>query len=65
MDCSTSGFPVFHYPLAFAQTRVHQVGDANQPSHSLSPLLPPHSLPALGSFTMSWLFASGGQSTGP
>ena len=39
MICSTPGFPVLHYPLKFAQTHVHWVGDAIQPSHSLSPLL--------------------------
>ena len=33
------GFPVFHYLLEFAQTHVHWVGDAIQPSHPLSPLL--------------------------
>ena len=27
MDCSTPGFPVFHYLLDFAQTHVHQVSD--------------------------------------
>ena len=27
MDCSTRGFPVLHYLLAFAQTHVHWVGD--------------------------------------
>ena len=36
MDCSTPGFPVPHYLHEFAQTHVHQVGDAIQPSHSLS-----------------------------
>ena len=36
MDCSTPGFPVFHYLLEFAQTHVHWVGDAIQPSHPLS-----------------------------
>ena len=30
-----SGFPVLHYLLEFAQTRVHQVSDAIQPSHPL------------------------------
>ena len=35
MDCSTPGFPVLHYPLEFAQTHVHWVGDAIQPSHPL------------------------------
>ena len=33
MDCSTPGFPVHHQLLELAQTRVHQVGDAIQPSH--------------------------------
>ena len=36
--CSTPGFPVHHQPLELAQTHVHQVGDATQPSH---PLLSP------------------------
>ena len=34
--CSTPGFPVHHQPLELAQTHVHQVGDATQPSHPLS-----------------------------
>ena len=38
-DCSTSGFPVLHYLLEFAQTHVHGVDDAIQPSHPLSSLL--------------------------
>ena len=38
VDCSTPGFPVLHYLLEFAQTQVHWVNDAMQPSH---PLLPP------------------------
>ena len=33
------GFPVLHYLLEYAQTHVHWVGDAIQPSHPLSPLL--------------------------
>ena len=37
MDCSMSGFPV-HYQLPeLAQTHVHQIGDAIQPSHPPSP----------------------------
>ena len=37
MDCSTPGFPVLHQLLfELAQTHVHRVGDAIQPSHSLS-----------------------------
>ena len=39
VDCSTSGFPVLHYLQELAQTHVHKVGDAIQPSHPLSPLL--------------------------
>ena len=37
MDCSTPGFPVQHQLPELAQTHVHQVGDAIQPSHPLSP----------------------------
>ena len=36
MDCSTLGFPVHHQLLELAQTHVHRVGDAIQPSHPLS-----------------------------
>ena len=38
VDCSTSGFPVPHYLLEFAQVHVHWLGDTIQPSY---PLLPP------------------------
>ena len=40
MDCSTPGFPFFHYLPEFAQTHVHRVHDAIQPSHPLSPPSP-------------------------
>ena len=36
MDCSTPGFPVHHYFPEPAQTHVHWVSDAVQPSHLLS-----------------------------
>ena len=36
-DCSTSGFPVLHYPSELAQTPAQQVSDAIQLSHPLSP----------------------------
>ena len=67
IDCSTLGFPVLHYLLKFAQINVHWVIDAIQPSHLL--LLPCPSALSLsqhqaGSFAMSWLFESGGQSSG-
>ena len=41
MDCSMPGFPVHHQLLELAQTHVHQVGDAIQPSHPLSSPSPP------------------------
>ena len=52
MNCSTPGFPVFHYLLEFAETHVHWVGDGIQPSH---PLLPP-SPPALNLFQHQGIF---------
>ena len=36
MDCSTPGFPVHHQLLELAQTHVHRVSDAIQPSHPVS-----------------------------
>ena len=36
MDCSMPGFPVLHYLPEFAQTQVHWVDDAIQPSRPLS-----------------------------
>ena len=41
IDCSTPGFPVLHHLQELAQTYVHSVGDAIQPSCSLSSLSPP------------------------
>ena len=41
MDCSTPGFPVHHQLLETAQTHIHCVGDAIQPSHPLSSPSPP------------------------
>ena len=46
MNCSTPGFPVLHHFLELAQTHVHRVGDAIQPSHPLSP-------PSLPAFNLS------------
>ena len=64
VDCSMPGFPVLHHLLELAQTRVHWVNDAIQLSH---PLIIPfssclQSFPASGSFPVSLLFTSGGQS---
>ena len=45
MDCSTPGFPVHHQLLELAQTHVHWVSDAIQPSHPpLSPFPPAFNL---------------------
>ena len=45
MSPNTIGFPVLHQLPELAQTHVHQVGDAIQPSHPLSsPSLPAFSL---------------------
>ena len=64
MNRSTPGLPVHHQLPKSTQTHVHRVGDAIQPSYPLlSPS--PHALksfPASGSFQMSQLFTSSGQS---
>ena len=41
MDCSTPGFPVQHQLPELAQTHVHRVSDAIQPSNLLSSPSPP------------------------
>ena len=41
MNCSTPGLPDHHQLLELAQTHVHWVGDAIQPSHLLSSPSPP------------------------
>ena len=54
MDCSTSGFPAFHYFLEFAQTHVHLVYEAIEPS-SVAPFSS-----CLQSFpTFQWVFSNG------
>ena len=42
--CSMLGLPVHHQFLELAQTHVHRVGDAIQPSHPLSSPSPPASV---------------------
>ena len=60
-----SGFLVLHCLPEFAQIHVPWVDDAIQViSSSIAPFSCPQPFPALGSFPMSWLFASSGQSTG-
>ena len=41
IDCITTGFPVLHHLLEFAQTHFHWVGDAIQPSYPLLAPSPP------------------------
>ena len=41
MNRSTPGLPVHHQLLEFTQTHVHLVGDAIQPSHTLTFPFPP------------------------
>ena len=62
MDCSMPGFPVLHYVLGFSPLNrwCHPTI-----SSSVAPFSScPQSFPASGSFPVSQLFASGGQSTG-
>ena len=65
MNCSTPGFPILHYLLELAQTHVHWVSDA---IHRLILCHPfstcTQSFPASGSFPVSRLLASVGQSIG-
>ena len=65
MGCSMPGFPVYHQLLELAQTYVHWVSDAIQPSHPLSSPSPPafNLSQHQGLISMSQLFASGSQST--
>ena len=52
MKSSTPGIPVLYYLPEFAQTRVHQVSGAIQPSHPLLPLLlPPSIFPSIRVFS--------------
>ena len=66
MDCSTPGLPVYHQLLEFTQTYVRWVGWCHP---TISSFVVPFSFrlwsfPASGSFPMSQLFTSGGQSIG-
>ena len=57
--------PVHHQFPEFTQTHVHWVGESIQPSHPVIPFSSyPKSFSESGSFQMSHLFASGGQSIG-
>ena len=64
MDCCTPGFPAHHQLPELAQTHIHWVSDAIQPSHPLSSTSPPdfNLSQHQGLFPMSRLFTSGGPS---
>ena len=66
MNGSMKGLLVHHQLPESTHNHVHWVGDAIQPSHPLSPPFPPvlNFSPASGSFPMSQLFTSRGQSIG-
>ena len=58
MDCSTPGFPVLHHLPELAQTHMHWVGDAVQPSYLLlSPSPPVFNLPQHQGF-FKWVSSS-------
>ena len=67
MKCNIPGFPVVDHLPELVQTHVHWVSGAIQPSYPLLYPSPPaflQSFPASGSFPMSRLFTSDGQSIG-
>ena len=65
MDCSMPGFPIHHQLLELAQTHVHRVGDAIQPSHPPFPFFSClQTFPVSETFQMSQFFPLGGQSIG-
>ena len=61
-NCSTPGFPVYHQLQEFAQTHVHWVSDAIQPSHPLLFPSPPAFNLSQDQGLFYQCFASGGQS---
>ena len=63
MDCSMTGFLVFHQLLEVAQTHVHHVSDAIQSFHPLSSLSPTALNLSQHQGLFQWV-ASGGQNIG-
>ena len=57
-DCSMPDFPVHYQVLEFAQTHIHQVGDAIQPSHPLSSPSPPVFNPSQHQGLFQWVSSS-------
>ena len=58
MDGSTPGLPVHRQLLEFTHTHVHWVGDAIQPSHSLSSPSPPHFNLSMHQGLFQWVSSS-------
>ena len=58
MDCSTPGCPVLQYLPEFAQTHLHWVSDAIQPSHPLLSLRPPTLNPSPHQGLFQWISSS-------
>ena len=55
VHCNTSDSPVFHHLLEFAQTHVHSVSDAIQPSHPLLSSSPPALNPSQHQGLFQWV----------
>ena len=64
MDCSNPSFLALHYLPRFAQTHVHWVGDAIQPSHLPFPPSPPTLNFSQHRDLFQQVNSSGGQSIG-
>ena len=58
MNPSTPGLPVHHQLPEFAQTHVHRVCDAIQPSHTLSSPSPPAPSPSQHQGLFQWVNSS-------
>ena len=58
MDCSMPGFPVHHQLQELAQTHVHRVSDAIQPSHPLLSPSPPAFNPSQHQSLFQWANSS-------
>ena len=60
MNRSKPGLPVHHQLPEFTLTHIHRVGDAIQPSHSLSSPFPPASNPSQHQSLFQWVNSSYG-----
>ena len=57
-NAACRAFPVLHHLSEFAQTHVHQVGDAIQPSHPMSSPSPPALNPSQHQSLFQWVNSS-------